>query len=317
MKKNIVLLMVVCGVILTGCGKKEDVVTPGKLGDAAAELTGLKWIKGDPVMFQPGRVYVVEFWATWCPPCLEGIPHLTKLQAEYKDKVTIIGVSVDRKAEKDNLQIVKDFVTKKGEAMEYTVAFEVKGKVKNAYSRAFSQSGIPHAFIVDQQGKIVWVGHPTTMDGVLKKIVDGTFDAAAYAEQKKQAQLNAAKLKKWSGEYFTKIEIANNEETRKIADQIVEIAESGLLNEFSWDILTKVKEENRDLDVALKAAKKANELTEGKSFAILDTYALALFESGKVQEAIAQQQKAVELSAGDAGMQKRLEEFKAALTKEK
>ncbi len=315
MKKNMVLLIVVCGVILTGCGRKEDVVTPGKPGDAAAELTGLKWIKGEQVTFQPGHVYVVEFWATWCPPCRKSIPHLTKLQAEYKDKVTIIGVSVDRKPEKDNLGIVKDFVAEQGEAMEYTVAYEAKGKVENAYSQAFSQSGIPHTFIVDQQGKIVWVGHPTTMDGVLEKVVDGTFDVAAYAEQKKQAQLNAAKLQKWLGEYFTKIESGNSEETRKIADQIVDIAEPGLLNEFSWDILTKVKEENRDLDVALKAAKKANDLTEGKSAAVLDTYAMALFKSGKVQEAIVQQQKAIELSAGDAEMKKRLEEFKAALTK--
>lgn len=315
MKKKIVLLMVICGVILSGCGKKEDAVAPGKFGDAAAELAGLKWIKGDEVTFQPGHVYVVEFWATWCPPCRKCIGHLTKLQAEYKDKVTIIGVSVDRKPKKDNLQIVKDFVAEQGEAMEYTVAFEVKGKVENAYKKAFGLPGIPQAFIVDQQGKIVWLGRPMEMDGVLEQVVDGTFDAAVYAEQKKQTELNSAKLEKWLDEYFTKIEIANNEETRKIADKIVEIADSLLLNDFSWDILTKVKEENRDLDVALKAAKKANDLTEGRSTAILDTYAVALFKSGKVQEAIVQQQKAIELSAGDAEMQERLEEFKAALTK--
>jgi thiol-disulfide isomerase/thioredoxin/DNA-directed RNA polymerase subunit F len=311
MKKNIILLTVLCGVLLTGCGRKDDVVTPGELGDAAAPLIGLKWIKGDPVTIQPGHVYVVEFWATWCPPCRASIPHLTKLQAEYKDKVTIIGVSVDKKS----VRKVRKFVKKQGETMEYTVAYEKKGKVKKAYSRAFGRSGIPHAFIVDQQGAITWVGHPMAMDDVLKKVVDGTFDAAAYAEQKKQAQLNAAKLQKWLGEYFTKIESASSEETRKIADQIIEIADPGLLNEFAWKILDEVKEENRDLDVALKAAKKANDMTEGKSFAVLDTYALALFKSGKVQDAIVQQQKAVELSAGDPQMQKRLEEFKAALTR--
>jgi thiol-disulfide isomerase/thioredoxin len=308
MKKNIALLMVVCGVLLTGCGRKEDVVTPGKLGDAAAPLIGLKWIKGEPVRIQPGHVYVVEFWATWCPPCRQSIPHLTKLQAEHKDKVTIIGVSLDE----DSTRKVKKFVTKQGETMEYTVAHDKKGKVHNAYSRAFGERFIPHAFIVDQQGKIVWVGYPMGMDGVLKKVVDGTFDAAAYAEQKKHAQLNAAKLKMLWDEYFTKIESGNSEETRKIADQIVDIVEPGMLNEFAWDILTKVKEENRDMDVALRAARKANEMTKGKSSAVLDTYALALFKSGKVQEAIVQQQKAVELSAGDAGMNKRLEEYKAA-----
>ena len=161
-------------------------MVPGKLGDPAAELTGLKWVKGDPVTIQPGHVYVVEFWATWCPPCRTSIPHLTKLQAEYKDKVTIVGVSVDRRAKKGNLQIVKDFVAKQGEAMEYTVAFEKKGKVKRAYSQAFGQQFIPHAFIVDQQGKIVWVGSPMGMDDVLKQVVAGTFDQVAFAKQQEK-----------------------------------------------------------------------------------------------------------------------------------
>jgi thiol-disulfide isomerase/thioredoxin len=314
MKKSIILILVVCGIILTGCSKKDDVV-PGKLGDPAAELTGLKWIKGDAVTFQPGHVYVVEFWATWCPPCRASIPHLTKLQAQYKDKITIIGVSVD----KDPAQKVKEFVDKKGETMEYTVAYEAEGKVSKAYSRAFGQEGIPHAFIVDRQGKITWVGHPMTMDDVLKQVVDGSFDRDAYAKEQKELLENSARLDGWITDYFAKIEIENNEETRKIADRIIENSQAQMLNGFAWKILTEVKEENRDLAIALKAAKKADDLTGGDNAAVLDTYALALFENGKVEEAIARQAKAVELSAGDPemqnGLKKRLEEFKAALTK--
>ena len=60
-------------------------------------------------------------------------------------------------------------------------------------------------------------------------------------------------------------------------------------------------------------------MSEGKPPAVLDTYAFALFQSGKVQEAIAQQAKAVELMAGRSkaqqGYKTRLEEYKAALTK--
>ena len=315
LKKSIIVLMVICGVILTGCGKKEDAVTPGKLGDPAAPLIGLEWVKGEPVTIQPGNVYVVEFWATWCPPCRASIPHLTKLQAEYKDKVTIVGVSLDDAPARK----VKDFVTKQGEAMEYTVAYEKKGKVSRAYSRAFGQRYIPHAFIVDRQGKIVWVGSPMGMDDALKQIVEGTFDAVAYAEQKKQIEANAAKLQGWQKDYFAKVGSGNSEGTVAIADQIIEIADPGLLNEFAWNILTKVKEENRDMDVALKAAGKANDMTKGKQPAVLDTYAFSLFQSGKVQDAIAQQTKAVELLAGrpkaQQGYSKRLEEYKAALTK--
>lgn len=46
------------------------------------------------VHFQKGNVYVVEFWATWCQPCIAGMPHLSRLQEKYaKDGVFIISVT--------------------------------------------------------------------------------------------------------------------------------------------------------------------------------------------------------------------------------
>ena len=78
------------------------------LGDEAKPLQISKWVKGKKVDLAKGKgkkVYVVEFWATWCPPCRTTIPHLTELQKKYKDKgVVFIGVS-DEKA-----SVVKKFV---------------------------------------------------------------------------------------------------------------------------------------------------------------------------------------------------------------
>ncbi len=63
-------------------------------GDAAPALSVTKWLKGAPVTsFEKGHVYVVEFWATWCGPCVASMPHLSAIQKEFKDKVTIIGVT--------------------------------------------------------------------------------------------------------------------------------------------------------------------------------------------------------------------------------
>src|SRR5579862_5736966 len=56
------------------------------------------WIKGSPVKeFLPDKTYVVEFWATWCGPCKESIPHLTELAKKYAGKATFTGVSVYEK----------------------------------------------------------------------------------------------------------------------------------------------------------------------------------------------------------------------------
>ena len=101
MKSKSIILAVSLFCILTSTRQSFA----AELGDPAAQLKYLKWVKGEPVRIKKGSIYIVEFWATWCGPCKVSIPHLTEMQAKYKDKgVTIIGVS-DEKIEK-----VKPFV---------------------------------------------------------------------------------------------------------------------------------------------------------------------------------------------------------------
>ena len=163
------ITMIVAG-LLTGCSKKEEPAPPtptnetsalitAELRQEAASLEGLTFVKGDAVTFEKGKVYVVEFWATWCPPCKTSIPHLTEIQKQFKDKgVTVIGVS------NESVDTVKPFVEKMGEEMNYTVAVDAEGKIGKGYMTAFKQNGIPTAFIVDAKSNVVWVGHP--MDGL-------------------------------------------------------------------------------------------------------------------------------------------------------
>ena len=57
------------------------------VGDPAPRLQVDRFVKGAPVKdFKQGQVYVVEFWATWCRPCKESIPHITELQKKYGSK---------------------------------------------------------------------------------------------------------------------------------------------------------------------------------------------------------------------------------------
>ncbi|MCI0498682.1 MAG: TlpA family protein disulfide reductase [Planctomycetales bacterium] len=141
----------------------------------AAMLRSLTWIKGQPVKFQPGQVYVVEFWATWCPPCKTSIPHLTKIQEKFKDKgVTVIGITNETA-----IGDVKKFVAEQGGNMNYTVAIDSEQQVAAAYMGAYGQNGIPTAFVVDKAGLVVWHGHPGEyLEEVLRRVTDQPHDAA-------------------------------------------------------------------------------------------------------------------------------------------
>ena len=58
-----------------------------KVGDPAPALQLDKWLKGEPVKeLEKGKIYVIECWATWCGPCIASMPHVTKMQAKFKDK---------------------------------------------------------------------------------------------------------------------------------------------------------------------------------------------------------------------------------------
>ena len=280
----------------------------------AAPLKGLQWVKNGPVTFEPGKVYIVEFWATWCAPCKVSIPHLTEIQKQYKDKgVTVIGISTEEP------KTVRPFVQKMGDKMDYAVAVDVEGFMQKNYMDAFNKQGIPQAFLINKAGKIVWEGHPLDdLDKVVGLVVQDKFDPVAYAKQKAEEAAHQQQVMNWFREYFQKIETDGlTEETKQISSNFIENAPADGLNAFAWNIMTSVQEGNRDLDAALKAAQKANRLTEGKDPSILDTLALALFENGNVEEAVKTQQKAVDLTSdypeAQQELKERLKRYKDAL----
>jgi len=148
------------------------------IGDDAPTLEGTKWFNGEPVDLaaaKGGKVVVVEFWATWCGPCIAAMPHLTQLQKDYADKDVII-IGVTRPDPNNALEKVEEFVGKNTDKMAYRVAFDGNETTFNGYMKAAGQNGIPTAFIVDRDGKVAWIGHPINMDQPLAEVVAGTHD---------------------------------------------------------------------------------------------------------------------------------------------
>src|SRR5437763_3632051 len=99
---------------LCSSASAEDILN---LGDAAPPLAVSAWIKGDKFeKLEPGKTYIIEFWATWCGPCRATIPHLTELAHRYKDQgLRVLGVAV---WEQDPSR-VEPFVADLGDQMDY------------------------------------------------------------------------------------------------------------------------------------------------------------------------------------------------------
>lgn len=156
-----------------------------RIGDTAPVLR-VHWIKGEKTeRYLPGMVYVLEFWATWCGPCIKAMPHVSELAKKYSGKATFIGVNVlERGKPEENPLIVKKIVSGMGEKMDYNVCMDEQGgyMAKN-YLQAAGQNGIPATIIVNQQGKVAWIGHPQQMDATLEQIVNGSFDLEAFAKK--------------------------------------------------------------------------------------------------------------------------------------
>ena len=119
------------------------------VGQSLPKLS-VQWLDKKPET--EGKPMIVEFWATWCPPCRSSIPHLNEIYAKYKDKgLQIVGITDEDRAK------IKKF--EKEVPIEYAVGLDANGK----YAKPFGIQGIPHAVLVDKTGKVVWEGHPMSL----------------------------------------------------------------------------------------------------------------------------------------------------------
>jgi thiol-disulfide isomerase/thioredoxin len=296
------------------------------IGSKAPALAIADWVTGEPIKaLEADQIHVVEFWATWCGPCRRSMPHISKLQDEYGDKVKFIGVTDESR------DIVEEFLGEEQEpgklwkdVITYRLAIDEEQATNKAYMLAAGERGIPTAFVVGRDGHIEWIGHPASIDGPLKKIVDGDWDrseaiaARANAEKMQsligelqgffrggkwdEALAKVDEFEKATGEsaQLTLFRLAILQAAGRPMDaaaqvtKLIDLAwdDSQALNQVAWGIATGQSVGN--MEQAERAAIRASELTTNSDAAILDTLARVYYEKGELDKAIEWQQKAVD-----------------------
>jgi thiol-disulfide isomerase/thioredoxin len=148
------------------------------VGDAPPQLKVSKWLQGSAVRaFDPGKTYVVEFWATWCGPCLQSIPHVAQVHHDSAASgVKVVAV---------NLEEGPDEIQKllKRLKLELPVALDRDGAVASKYG----VSAIPQTVIIDPEGKVIrhFVGGSSHLAKDLADAIHPQAPPPAKAPEKK------------------------------------------------------------------------------------------------------------------------------------
>lgn len=222
-----------------------------KVGSDAPPLVAERWFKGKPVdKFEKGHVYIVEFWATWCGPCRASMPHLSAIARKFKNKATVIGFDVREliagaDQQGDYITKVANFVKNLGDGMDYTVAADVRaGTTWDNWMKAAGLGGIPASFVVDQEGKIAWIGHPANgLEEITALVIDGKLNDGTREEVKTTLAAQNKKSKELK-ESLDKLKAdGETEKAIAVADQLIGSAifgKSGFIT-TKFELLSKTQ----------------------------------------------------------------------------
>lgn len=115
------------------------------LNQKAPPLVVEKWLTAEPDT--KGKFVLIDFWATWCPPCRKAIPELNEIQKKFGDRLVVIGISDEPEAKVTAMKEPK---------ISYAVAIDRTARMKSG----LEVKGIPHVILIDPAGIVRWEGYP-------------------------------------------------------------------------------------------------------------------------------------------------------------
>jgi cytochrome c biogenesis protein CcmG/thiol:disulfide interchange protein DsbE len=130
---------------ITSCAQEKMLWAKSFISKKAPELIVEKWLTEKPET--NGKFLLIDFWATWCTPCVKGIPDLNEYHHKFSDKLVVIGISNETQEQVERMENPK---------IDYYSAIDTEGRLE----QIFEVKGIPHCVIINPNGIVVWEGYP-------------------------------------------------------------------------------------------------------------------------------------------------------------
>ncbi len=214
--------------------QKDDDASKLEIGSKAPDIEIEHWVSDNDGAFEhvtkieEDKVYVIEFWATWCGPCIGAMPHIAELQAKYEDKdVQIISIS------NEDLDTVEDFLERPvfGQPKDanpkktygdltstYCLTTDPDKSVMKDYFMAAGRTGIPCAFVVGKTGLVEWIGHPGSLEDVLEAVVTDKWDRDKFKTEYDESENEKMEAAEKSREMQRKLAMGLRTIQEKVAD---------------------------------------------------------------------------------------------------
>lgn len=288
------------------------------IGDKAPDfINETQWLKGEAPDLE-NEITIIELWKSSCSSCKEETSHLTYIQKSYGDRIHIVGLN------SDPINVLKKFIDEHNDEIGYTI-----GHVSKEIMSKYDEGIVPHIFIIDKKGNVIWEGHPAKIEGVLDKILGGTTDPEFFKKLEIMEKVLNDKIKSddmistaKAARAILDIDPANVQALQvvisyakynKVPTLIREIFDSVPMsdlngykaNHFAIMLLSDSDLSYRYPEAAMKFATYAlKQRPENGDY--INTYARSLYCIGDVEKAIAWQRKAVKLVPDNSSYQDNL-----------
>jgi thiol-disulfide isomerase/thioredoxin len=311
----------------------QDAVTPLFVGDPVPPIPEVSWARGELVSsWTPGHVYLIDFWATWCPPCVKGLRHLQTLHEQLADRnVHMVAIAIwPTPTSQPPEELLERFPD-----LSYSIAIDIENAAADAFMPPTRSTGLPNTILIDRQGRLAWVGTPgDDLEHALAAVVEGSYDIASarradVVRHEAENFIGEAAKAERSGDFRTAIDLIeqaiavdpdrfsvyrgwqyeiallrldDGDTAREIANQVLSSSQGEdpyVLYILATRIVTNYDDtpaELRDLDLALRCATRAVQYRKSPDYDSLRLLAQVYALRGEYDGAVETQRRASDLA---------------------